>query len=371
LRASADYIQKLNAELLSADCVIVAWCEKSIESAWVMAECIKAHRRGNLLPIKIADVHDDLIPVPFNSIHTCELVGWDGNVDDARWLTLKDDIADLIRRRTDFKKVEVSEEEDAEAMSNELYENVAVGTGNIAVGGSDAGAAELMAAKSYIQELVDKNGGSVPHASVAHALMTKWPGRAGRFNWFGYRRFAQLFKALQFRDLALDTAGSGSIYRLQAQVGTPQGKATANVVVLQTPAAPAPQAAAEDASLAKFAESVFESTGAPYLPASTYQALIRAIAAAIQGGASTLSEISRQARDTMASTSAPVGRVRANFVTKGALIGGLNLEHKPMRPAMVAMFYANSLIALCKANGLELSSLEQDRLLELIGFGEL
>ena len=102
-----------------------------------------------------------------------------------------------------------------------------------------------------------------------------------------------------------------------------------------------------------------------------YQALIKAIAAAIQAGATTTSDISKQARDLLAGTPTPLSRMRTNFVIKGALIGGLNLEYKPIRPAMVAMFYANSLIALCKAKGVELSSLEQDRLLELTGFGDL
>src|SRR6516162_9898425 len=65
LRASADYIQKINAELSAANCVVVAWCSKSIRSPWVLAECMKAFHKRNLLPVKIESFDENDIPAPF------------------------------------------------------------------------------------------------------------------------------------------------------------------------------------------------------------------------------------------------------------------------------------------------------------------
>jgi hypothetical protein len=94
-------------------------------------------------------------------------------------------------------------------------------------------------------------------------------------------------------------------------------------------------------------------------------------AAAIQNGASTVSGISKMVREELANTDTPVSRARAFVVAKGALIGGLNIKQTPMKAAMVALCYANSLSALAAANGLELSIAEQDQLLGLIGFADL
>lgn len=371
LRASAQYIQQLNAELLSADCVLVAWCDRSIASAWVMAECLKALNRGNLLPVRIDNVHDNSIPAPFNAIHTLDLIDWRGDEYDRRWLQLKDDVRHVVAGRSSFKPVEIREEDDEEAMSTEILSQVARSelASPLALT-AEPEAGDLGSVKALIKEMVDKGGGSVPHASVAQALIDRWPSKAGRFNWFGHKRFSHLFAALAFPDLKLDTSGRGTITRAVLKPQSPIPSTSSTAAPPAKPA-PAPPSMTAGEPLATFGDRIFSATGAPNLPPKTYGALFHAIAATVQSGATTLSDVGKRTRDALAGTPNAVSRERANFVTKGALIGGLKLDFRPMLPVIVATFYANSLLALCKANGVELTSLEQDRLLELLGFGDI
>lgn len=65
-----DYIGKA---LTQARCVIVAWSNHSIQSAWVAEEADDAQKRGTFIPVLLDDV---LPPIGFRSIQATNLVGW-------------------------------------------------------------------------------------------------------------------------------------------------------------------------------------------------------------------------------------------------------------------------------------------------------
>ena len=349
LRASANYIQKLNQELMAANCVIVAWCNASMQSPWVMSECLKAYHRQILLPVKIEPINDHDIPAPFNTIHSLDLSNWKGNTDDSAWLMLEDDNRELLAKGRPTAVIVQNEADDADAMANELLAPLS-GTARPVALVETVPAVDLVNVRAFIQRLVAKSGGSIPQATVATALRSKWPAETGQFNWFGHRRFSAFFKSLGFKELALDTSGPGSI------------KAKSNIATLPSPTLIPAQ---------PVGHPVFATTDAPALSPAVYRAVIQSICNAIAQGATTVTDISRHVRDELASRPASVSRVKASFIVKGALIGGLNVKQRPLRPAMVALCYANSLVALCAASGTELTSNEQDQLLALIGFDDL
>jgi hypothetical protein len=315
---------------------------------------MKAFHKRNLLPVKIESFDENDIPAPFNLIQSIDLSAWNGRSDDPIWLALEDDIQDLIARAIPVAPIVIDEAYDEEAMANELFSAVAVGTGPMVTVEPILNAVELAEVKAFIESLVGKAGGTISQAAVAAALRTKWPAKIGQFNWFGHKKFSKFFESLGFRHLQLDPATPGKIFTTQENVLS-IGKA-----------AERGQPISEE-----FGRKVFEATGAPPLPSIAYRQLLKAIASAILSGASTVSEISKIVREELASTDTPVSRARASFVAKGALIGGLNIKQIPMKAAMVALCYANSLSALAAANGCELSIAEQDQLLGLIGFADL
>jgi TPR repeat protein len=54
----------------------VVWSKESVKSEWVRAESSIGRERGILVPVMIQHVN---IPVPFNLIHTADLIGWNGD----------------------------------------------------------------------------------------------------------------------------------------------------------------------------------------------------------------------------------------------------------------------------------------------------
>jgi len=67
--------------LNNAQCVIVGWSSRSIESFWVQDEASVARDRGILLPISIDGAQP---PLGFRQLQTTNLADWHGQADDPR-----------------------------------------------------------------------------------------------------------------------------------------------------------------------------------------------------------------------------------------------------------------------------------------------
>lgn len=70
LVAGDAYRSVIDAELDSAEVVIVVWTPASVRSQWVIAEADHASRQGKLLPLRVSGIKDWQIPKPFGTLHT-------------------------------------------------------------------------------------------------------------------------------------------------------------------------------------------------------------------------------------------------------------------------------------------------------------
>lgn len=76
LEAGETFDDKIQAVLEQVKCVVVVWSKESVKSEWVRAESSVGRERGILVPVMIQPVN---IPVPFNLLHTADLIGWHGD----------------------------------------------------------------------------------------------------------------------------------------------------------------------------------------------------------------------------------------------------------------------------------------------------
>jgi TPR repeat protein len=76
LEAGQTFDEKIQSVLEQAKAVVVVWSKESVKSEWVRAESSVGRERGILVPVMIQPVN---IPVPFNLIHTANLIGWNGD----------------------------------------------------------------------------------------------------------------------------------------------------------------------------------------------------------------------------------------------------------------------------------------------------
>ena len=76
LETGQTFDEKIQAALEQAKAVIVIWSKESVKSDWVRAESSIGRERGILVPVMVQPVN---IPVPFNLIHTADLIGWHGD----------------------------------------------------------------------------------------------------------------------------------------------------------------------------------------------------------------------------------------------------------------------------------------------------
>jgi TIR domain len=76
LETGQTFDEKIQAVLEQCKAVIVVWSKESVKSDWVRAESSIGRERGILVPVMIQPVN---IPVPFNLLHTADLIGWHGD----------------------------------------------------------------------------------------------------------------------------------------------------------------------------------------------------------------------------------------------------------------------------------------------------
>lgn len=76
LETGQTFDEKIQSVLEQCKAVIVIWSKESVKSDWVRAESSIGRERGILVPVMIQPVN---IPVPFNLLHTADLIGWHGD----------------------------------------------------------------------------------------------------------------------------------------------------------------------------------------------------------------------------------------------------------------------------------------------------
>lgn len=76
LETGQTFDEKIQAALEQCKAVIVIWSKESVKSDWVRAESSIGRERSILVPVMIQPVN---IPVPFNLLHTADLISWHGD----------------------------------------------------------------------------------------------------------------------------------------------------------------------------------------------------------------------------------------------------------------------------------------------------
>jgi TolB-like protein/Tfp pilus assembly protein PilF len=89
ISGGAEFSQKIEAELMSAAIVIVAWSTASISSHWVRDEADYARTERKLLPISL---DGSLPPLGFRQLHALDFSNWDGRPEDSRYRQLTDSL---------------------------------------------------------------------------------------------------------------------------------------------------------------------------------------------------------------------------------------------------------------------------------------
>jgi hypothetical protein len=77
--------QYINEGLETADCVVVLWSTKSIQSEWVIEEADHGKEKGILVPVRLDEVR---APFRFRQIQAANLIGWNGGLHHPEYLKL-------------------------------------------------------------------------------------------------------------------------------------------------------------------------------------------------------------------------------------------------------------------------------------------
>ena len=90
-----DFSLEIERQLTAARVAIVLWSASSVQSGFVRDESSRARDAGKLLPVRIEDV---ALPLGFGTLHTLDLIGWDGDADDEACLPLRDEVRRQVSR---------------------------------------------------------------------------------------------------------------------------------------------------------------------------------------------------------------------------------------------------------------------------------
>lgn len=81
LTGGGDFAVEIERNLRAAPVAVVLWSAASIVSDFVRDESGRARDLGKLLPVRISNVE---LPLGFGTLHTLDLLEWDGDPDDSR-----------------------------------------------------------------------------------------------------------------------------------------------------------------------------------------------------------------------------------------------------------------------------------------------
>ncbi len=89
LGGGMDFAAEIERQLAAARVVLVLWSGASVQSGFVRDESTRARDNGKLLPVRIDEV---ALPLGFGSLHTLDLIDWDGDADDEACVALRDEV---------------------------------------------------------------------------------------------------------------------------------------------------------------------------------------------------------------------------------------------------------------------------------------
>jgi TIR domain len=89
LGGGMDFAAEIERQLAAARVVVVLWSALSVQSGFVRDESSRAREAGKLLPVRIDGV---ALPLGFGTLHTLDLIGWDGDADDDACVRLRDEV---------------------------------------------------------------------------------------------------------------------------------------------------------------------------------------------------------------------------------------------------------------------------------------
>jgi hypothetical protein len=92
LTGGGDFADEIERNLKAAPVAVVLWSAASVRSDFVRDESTRARELGKLLPVRIADVQ---VPLGFGTLHTLDLLDWDGDATDPACTAL---VAQILQR---------------------------------------------------------------------------------------------------------------------------------------------------------------------------------------------------------------------------------------------------------------------------------
>jgi tetratricopeptide (TPR) repeat protein len=95
LGGGMDFAAEIERQLAAARVAVVLWSGLSVQSGFVRDESTRAREAGKLLPVRIDEV---VLPLGFGTLHTLDLIGWDGDADDAACVALRDEVRRQVGR---------------------------------------------------------------------------------------------------------------------------------------------------------------------------------------------------------------------------------------------------------------------------------
>lgn len=98
LRAGQTYDEVTEGMLRDAAAVIVLWSTTSVKSKWVRAEATLGQRSSALIPAMIEDAER---PIMFELTQSADLIGWEGDRTDPRWVEFVADVKRVLPQVTE------------------------------------------------------------------------------------------------------------------------------------------------------------------------------------------------------------------------------------------------------------------------------
>ncbi|MCR9194573.1 MAG: SUMF1/EgtB/PvdO family nonheme iron enzyme [Hyphomonas sp.] len=97
LRAGQTYDEVTENMLRDSAVVVVLWSQTSVKSKWVRAEATLGQRSCEMVPAMIEEADR---PIMFELTQTADLIGWNGDRNEARWAEFVGDIKRSLEKHT-------------------------------------------------------------------------------------------------------------------------------------------------------------------------------------------------------------------------------------------------------------------------------
>ena len=125
MRAGEVFAPRIEQELHTARCVVVAWSKVSRDSLWVRAEATEALDAGKLVQVVLDRVKP---PIPFTMVHFADLSRWNGDPAAPAWGQLEAGVRAVAREGVATRRQQPHE---SRPLSAVLGPVVAVGGGSL------------------------------------------------------------------------------------------------------------------------------------------------------------------------------------------------------------------------------------------------